>query len=1281
MKKRFLCAILALIMMISLVPVTAMTASAASMKTSDAAIKFIKQYESYNRTCYKDGDRYSIGYGTLCDKDHTGGKTHTIEEIDASEALAEELPEIEEAVNSMGLSLTQSQFDALVSFSYNNGTAWIYGNGIWKSAVTGKKTGNDFLYAIGLWSNDSAGFSYGLMKRRLAEANMYLNGIYDKNPPANYTYVLFDANGGTLTNSYDTSSYKMQAFIKGGSVAIKASAKRTGYTFMGWYTAKSGGERVTSLTSAAAGKTLYALWQSTENPQEVKVSYTIPTSALASTTVYDAVNGKVWAAQAAAASGETVKIIREMVDEQGVRWGRIENSGWVKIAANAVIEDNETESPVIGAGIEVTVTNAYINLRPEPVATGAVLGKVYYGEKLTLLEVKTSHGALWGKTAKGWIALMYTDYDPSKVEVEQNPETDTVKMTGTVSLNQADSHLFIRSTPDATNNSNLTGKILKHGDKVEVYETTLVNGVSWGRIATGWICLTYVKNLTEVTPDSETGTDGSESTEKPEAEKIIATGTVISNTPLNVRSKPSTVNNYPIASKVKGTVLNIYEIVSVDDSGKIVAENKAGSHKWGRINTGTDSQQWVCLDYVNFTMLEVEEEDKNDSTTTPGTSGSAMFTGKTTSGVNIRKDADGTSEIVGKIPNGESIAIQELTLGTDTANGKGWAKVTYTDKDKKTVNGWVYMGNVALDPVNYEVICKSLNVRPNPGTAEDNKPTDKLANGTVVEISKIIMPSATSMWGYSEKYNGWMCITANYMKRTAASVDTGSGDTDGSEDDSSSNVPSTGTPSGFTGTGVVNGAQLNIRSGPGMGYPSSGKLMPGSEIRIYEYATNNGAAWGRTDYGWVCLSYVLITSTDMTGAGQKATVANTYIGVNVRSDTSTVSAILTKIMVNSRVEILETKTVNGSNWGRTSLGWVSMDYILLDSAVGGDIEDIINGGAAGGTTGGDNTTSGGTTGGTTVTGATYAGKVTEATDIYKEFGSATVVGNKLAKDQAITVYELKAADNGVVWARVGEGWIKSANTSVKLNAIKQDYTVVSTTLNVRSTADASVSNVVAQLKEGDVVEVTELEISAAAGVWGKVSYKNAENVTVIGYISLGAKYVAVGDLSVKEETPAPDAGTNNNGTTGGTGTVTPPATVIPNTNPSGILYTGTVDIWDGTAAKLKVRDTAGGKEIDSLSPGVKVNIVQTTVVNNMPWGKCGAGWICLTYVDLVPYNSNAIDARVVLYANSVNIYEGAGAHYNTVGTYAKGTVVDILEINGGWARTSQGWIETAYLAP
>ena len=38
-------------------------------------------------------------------------------------------------------------------------------------------------------------------------------------------------------------------------------------------------------------------------------------------------------------------------------------------------------------------------------------------------------------------------------------------------------------------------------------------------------------------------------------------------------------------------------------------------------------------------------------------------------------------------------------------------------------------------------------------------------------------------------------------------------------------------------------------------------------------------------------------------------------------------------MVNSRVEILEQKEYSGETWGRTSLGWVAMQYVLVDGTI------------------------------------------------------------------------------------------------------------------------------------------------------------------------------------------------------------------------------------------------------------------------------------------------------------------------------------------------------------
>ena len=1249
MKKRILCAFLALMMLISLVPVTAMNASAASRTTSEAAIKFIKQYESYSKTCHADGTRYSIGYGTKCDGDHTGGTKHTITEVEASAALAKELPAIEAKINGMGLNLSQNQFDALVSFSYNNGTAWISGSGIFKNAVMGGKTGNEFVYAISLWSNAHEGFSSGLMNRRLAEANMYLNGVYTKEKPTNYTYVLFDANGGTLTNSMDSGSYKMQGYITGGSVAIKASAVKEGYVFLGWYNAK--GEPVNALTTALAGQTLTARWQDAKNPTASTVNYTMNTNSFTSLQpLADHKDGASSTGFPKLAADTVVNVVAEFMDTNGTRWVRIKDNGWVKISAPAV----EEEKTPVGAGTVVTVTNAYINVRKEPSASSAQNGKVNYGDKLTLQDVVSNNGALWGKIDKGWIALMYTNYDAVKVEVkpeakpEDKPAEDKVIATAVIKC-EDDSFVNVRKGAGV---GNTAVSSLRNGAKVELFEITTVDGHEWGRISSGWFCLDYatveeVKEETDKTPEQDT-----EKEETP-AETVVATGTVISNTALNVRNGAG-VNHGIVASKVKGTALNIYEITSVN------------GHEWGRI--GAD--QWVCLTYVNYTLTEVKEETTPEAPVTTG-----LFNGTANIALNVRAEAKVGGEKIAEIKAGDKVSILEVVAGYD-ADGTtraAWGKVQVKDSSDKLVTGWICVtNNVALEPAYFTVISNTLNVRSTTDSSNKSNIVDKLSKGTVVEISNLTFTTDTSMWGYSKDYKGWMCISANYMERTY----TLNGGTTTPEGDSSTDpvvpgAPSTPVvPTGILATGVVNGVQLNVRSTPGFNGAKVNTLQPNSEINIYEYVVADGMAWGRTDYGWVSLGYVLITSTGVTGHGQKATVANSYIGVNVRHEATTNSTLLTKILVNSRIEILDQKTVNGTNWGRTTLGWVSMEYVLLDSDAGVDMDDLLGGGVIGGTT----TTpegSGTTTPTTPANAFAYAAVATANAKLYKSAGSGET-SNSISNGQSVTVYEIAVDTNGTKWVRVDEGWVEAA--SVKLNAVKQVYTVVSNSLNVRSSTDSSSkSNIVGKLTKNTVVEVTELAMSDAS-VWGKVSYTNDKEETITGYICLGASYVAVGDVSVKEETPAPE--TNP-------GTSTPPTTDAPTTNKGGILYTGTIKIWDGTAAKVKVRETAGGKEIDTLSPGVKVNIVDIQIVNNMPWGKCGAGWICLTYVDLVPYKSTAQDAKVILYTDnsySVPVYDAADG-VNKIGTLAKGAVVDILEVNGQWVRTTQGWIQSNCLAP
>jgi GH24 family phage-related lysozyme (muramidase) len=204
MSKRIVCLILALILFVGLIPTAAITASAASNRdVSENAVKFIKDWEGLAKKAYADGiengeQRYSYGYGTKAPN-----ATAFITEEQADKALREELKTINTKVNNFAAAhnknFTQSQHDALVSFSYNVGWGWMsqLNYRITKAVINGA-TGNNFLQAMTLWSNIDSIPSVGLVNRRMAEADMYLNGSYSKSARANYTYVKVDANGGTF---------------------------------------------------------------------------------------------------------------------------------------------------------------------------------------------------------------------------------------------------------------------------------------------------------------------------------------------------------------------------------------------------------------------------------------------------------------------------------------------------------------------------------------------------------------------------------------------------------------------------------------------------------------------------------------------------------------------------------------------------------------------------------------------------------------------------------------------------------------------------------------------------------------------------------------------------------------------------------------------------------------------------------------------------------------------------------------------------------------------------
>lgn len=101
---------------------------ASDFEPSENCVQLIFGHENdknnWRPYCYKDGDHYSIGYGTTCTADHSKGQRHSISEPEANQIARIQLSNDYKGRlvnNTKGIKMTQSQFDALLSATYNHG--------------------------------------------------------------------------------------------------------------------------------------------------------------------------------------------------------------------------------------------------------------------------------------------------------------------------------------------------------------------------------------------------------------------------------------------------------------------------------------------------------------------------------------------------------------------------------------------------------------------------------------------------------------------------------------------------------------------------------------------------------------------------------------------------------------------------------------------------------------------------------------------------------------------------------------------------------------------------------------------------------------------------------------------------------------------------------------------------------------------------------------------------------------------------------------------------------
>ena len=287
--------------------------------------------------------------------------------------------------------------------------------------------------------------------------------------------------------------------------------------------------------------------------------------------------------------------------------------------------------------------------------------------------------------------------------------------------------------------------------------------------------------------------------------------------------------------------------------------------------------------------------------------------------LSVRSSPSVNSPVIGTLEKGEVVEV----IDTRTSLGIQWARIS---------KGWVaaeYL-DFNFDPNfgNEEGAANNEGTTENQGTATES--IKGVITATELYIRKEAKAGSQSVGSYTkgevvtilETKDGWGrtnqgWISMQYVKTEGAAINNNKED--------NKNEVTTGTGTAANIKGVVTASELNIRKD--VEGERVGSYVYGDRITILE--TKNG--WGRTDKGWVSLTYVYQDGTNGKNTAKGVITGNQ---LNVRSGPGTGYDRVGGMNYGDRVNILEQFTINGVTWGCTKTGWISMEYVYIDGTEG-----------------------------------------------------------------------------------------------------------------------------------------------------------------------------------------------------------------------------------------------------------------------------------------------------------------------------------------------------------
>ncbi|MDK0630123.1 SH3 domain-containing protein [Clostridium perfringens] len=310
-----------------------------------------------------------------------------------------------------------------------------------------------------------------------------------------------------------------------------------------------------------------------------------------------------------------------------------------------------------------------LNVRSSASTSSKVIGSLSGNTKVTIVGEEGAFYKIEYKGSHGYVAKEYvkdvTENNNSNQGTQTPEKPSTPESTEKTGIVNVSSSLNVRRS--ASTSSKVIGSLSGNTKVTIVGEEGAFYKIEY-KGSHGYVAKEYVKDVTE----SSNSNQGTQTPEKPSTpESTEKTGIVNVSSSLNVREGAST------SSKVIGSLSGNTKVTIVGEEGAFYKIEYKGSHGY------------VAKEYIKDIKDEVVTEPEK-----PSNPENSKKTGVVTAskGLNVRKEANTSSQIIGILNSGESVEI----IGEEN----GFYKITYKGQEAYASKNYIniFDGNSNVNP-------------------------------------------------------------------------------------------------------------------------------------------------------------------------------------------------------------------------------------------------------------------------------------------------------------------------------------------------------------------------------------------------------------------------------------------------------------------------------------------------------------------------------------------------------------------------------------------------------